>query len=549
MSFANQIIKYYHVFIQHRSFPYFLLFFTSIAVGFLASDRLSTNSDAVIYPYLFRDFFPDQILFSEQHSNLLKFPLFFLQSLLPYNYFTYTLVNLFLFTATVLGWLYMSAKIAGKNNTLKVSVIMSAFLILSPNFADNLIYSTVRNIEFPIIFWILYEITQYLTHDRQVPSSKLVFAILVFCILIAGDFYYAFVVAAPIIFLLLLLSFFTKKRNLYFITAGLLMICIVLSRIVQKFLDIIGLYDTNFNYLSASAPITNLKELFFSINSISHQLLLLLNIDSYSAGGLSIGLLTSVAVLLGLSGFIAYILKHRRTLLSNSSKLLALFMVLTSVGSVAVYAVSGLSFAKDTTGGLIEIENLRYLMLVPLTLFFIIPYGTTLLRKETYQHTALITLCGLLLIIGTFHSIRQQTAQFKTTKRQQSAYRDLGLQIQNQGTTNILAGYWTATMLKFWSSDNFTYAIVADCNLPSIDNARRDWYNASSSVKSTALIISMQGSDLPFLGYCPAERLHDIYGVPSTETHFSRPKTNLSDVNIWYYPYDVRTKLQPIKTD
>ena len=537
--------------VRSSPFPYLLLLAVCLVTGLFASDALSVNADAVIYPYLFQDPSPNQLIFSEQHSNLLKFPLFVLQSILPYNYFSFTLVNLALLSATMLGILALSVKIIGKRFALHMAIALSAALIFSPLLVNNLIYTTVRNIEYPIILWVLYETAKYLTALRRKPPLSFIFAIITLTILLAGDFFFAYVSIAPVLMMLTVLfivKYSTLKRKFFnfAMAAASLVASVVLSKLLQKALDVVGLYDTNSNYLNASSPVSSLGEISYALGIAGQQLSSLFGISLSNPGGLAIGIIVGFAAISMACGLLTYILRQLRKPLAKNT--LALLLILTTgAGIFAVYVVSGLSFYTTTDGQLVPIDGARYLTLIPILTAILVPYALPLVTKDTHTRKTLAIILLVLALIGSVYTTKERYDQYQSTSAKQEAFSNLADTLGDNQVEVILGGYWTAPMLEFWSNQEFEYAIVAECNLPSIDNARRDWFTPDLGVENkSALVISMSGGDLPFLGYCPEDKLLDTYGNPSETSSFSRQNTGLSQVNLWYYDYDLRSKLRPV---
>jgi hypothetical protein len=128
-----------------------VLLAVTVYTSVCASIFIANNSDAVVYPYLFMDGIGgSDMVVPGKHANILKYPLFWLQSVLPYNYETLMVVNVLLVVATVFGWLFLLMRIVDRkyHDVLIAGLIL--LLISSQSFNTEIIYNTVRNIEYPI---------------------------------------------------------------------------------------------------------------------------------------------------------------------------------------------------------------------------------------------------------------------------------------------------------------------------------------------------------------------------------------------------------------
>ncbi len=156
-----------------------LLLTTTLYGAKQANYAESNNSDNLVLPYLFKSFKRHDIVLASQHSNILNFPLYVVQALLPYNYLTLSLVNIGLVCITVFVWAYLLVRIFGKKYIALICIVLSAFLLTSYMLQSQILGNTARNIEYPIGLGFLLLINQILK-KRPLPRRYLILGIIDF---------------------------------------------------------------------------------------------------------------------------------------------------------------------------------------------------------------------------------------------------------------------------------------------------------------------------------------------------------------------------------
>src|ERR1700712_229026 len=127
-----------------------ILALAALYAGLHANLVYANVQDATIYPYLFKGLHPHDVILPGSHPNILKFPLFWLQSVLPYDFLTFSIVNVGLLLATVFGWCLLLAYVFGKRRLALIFLIMTAVVLGASTLVWNLLETTIRNIEYPI---------------------------------------------------------------------------------------------------------------------------------------------------------------------------------------------------------------------------------------------------------------------------------------------------------------------------------------------------------------------------------------------------------------
>lgn len=513
--------------------------------GFYASEALSINSDALVYPYLFDNFKLDTILVSEKHSNLLKMPLFALQSVAPYNHLTLTIFNVALFTATITLWCYLIIRILGKKYQISVLITAAIVTLFATTQNDNLIYNTVRNIEYPLSLWFLVETMRYVYKSGR-PTWQFILSAILFSTMLAGDHFFRYTFALPIIitviFLFILLR--NKMRVRSAIAGSVAIGTVVLSAIIQTLFDIIGLYDIDRGYLQKSSPLPDISHVLTLVKITAKQILSLFNIHFPQPFIIKALIVLVIAALLS---YIAYYLyKSLRKITTSWKAASVLSLALTGITVVGVYIAGGFAASLES-GTPIPSDNQRYLTIFPLLLIPVLAHiSFTSLQRFRLKKQAKIALVIIAVIVASiyFHpTATSLTSRQALIDQRQSDFYSLGKSLDDRDIDVMVSGYWSGAATRFWIGDKVLYAVAAECNKPSIENSRRDWYAKSPHVNKSALVIDMKGSDLPFLGYCPAEDLKKIYGDPIESYTIVNPRKH---TNVWVYDYDIRSKLTPL---
>lgn len=537
------------------SILFLVLITSSVYSAFYASNNLSTNSDAIVYPYLFRDIpAADQLLVSDKHSNILKMPLFALQGLFTYNYTSFMIFNIILYILTILGWVFLCIKIFGKRSSYPVLLTAIVVVLTAHSFNNELIYSTVRNIEYPIILFFFYLLARLVFAKSKYISKKKSILFILYtafvAVMIAGDQFFVYIGLTPALLVLIALLFnqkIPKKRILYGVSS---IIGIFLgSLLIKAILDVVGLYDLDKRYLSETI-IPSLPILLDSVLAVINQWFYL--VGTAIPPRISSRSLVDLALIIGVFGTIillviaAYnsIFKHTKE--NQIALFVATILLVSSVVLVGAYVMSGLAFQGGDI--LDSLANVRYMTLLPLVLIFGAGLSTVLFPTVLNYEKIIGIIFIIALIPALYSAVKYNNYSYLQAKESKISYINLANSLKQEGVTQVLSGYWYGAALRFWSEDTIHYSVVAECNKPSIENARRDWYKPNTSTNKSALIIDMSGRDLPFLGFCSGEKLQKIYGKANKEFQFITSPNLGSKINIWIFNYDIRSHTQPILT-
>lgn len=526
----------------------------------IAANNLTANSDSNVYPYLLQNITePNQIIVSSKHTNLLKFPFFFMQAILPINFTTYMIETSLLFVTTVFLWVLITIYSIGKNSLKPTLVTASVLMLASPLFNNEIVYSTVRNIDYPVALLFIVVLARFITGDLlgkriiwniPVHYLKVAGVCALASVLIAGDMFFFYILAPSVIAMSLFayLRYPNKPiRHRSIIAAVVATATALLGIALKKVLDIIGLYDIDAKYLTDQK--FELSALPIMIKSIIKQTMSLFGISFSEPHFVVTSIYTILALCLVLYGAIRLIRGLRKHPL-DSGFLAVIGVVSIGLLVVAAYIASGLAVIKTANGSYVHSDNTRYLTLIPLAAVFVGSYIVA--RKVVPIPRRMHTYVTVAFVFGiTFfvvNAVSSYGRQIDNASPRKEAEIAVAKALESEHVSAAVTGYWYGSSMKLWSQSSLTYAVVAECNKPSPLNTRREWYKPSDTTKRSALVIDMSDGDLAFLGYCKGTDLERIYGTPiKTLQVDTGPKPGLDKyVNIWIYDYDVRSRLQPI---
>ncbi len=515
---------------------------------------MSGNSDSIVYPYLFKGFKLHDILLPSQHSNILKFPLYIFQAILPYNFSTFSLVNFVLMLITTLGWAISLIWLFGKRYTPVICAAMAAVLLGSQVLNWDLIGNTSRNIEYPIAFAFIIYIGKIL-QGRSIADRKYIPAIIMgilYALMVAGDSFFLYTIFISIFIVLIFTCGVSKPNKIKSIqiklATGYLVTFSIAAIVIREAIKFLGIakLTSDPEYLPHTLPLSHLGP---SISTATIQLLNLFGANIFSqriSPSNSLVFLNFLLLCTGLAGLI-YILKDvineqkAKKLLERAgvSKYFTLAVLsLTFIVTYILYILSDLAVRTDSTSGaIVSAQQERYLTMLPFLLIVGVLYF--LWRHFDKQKLKLVGLplfIGALLIINS-QSIRQAHVYDPALRVDSIA---IAQSAQLHKIPVIVSGYWYGSTIRFWSHNKVMIASVGSCNIPSPPiNNRLSWNYPDPRIHLSALVVAHVGIDASY-STCPDDQLISIYGKPSQIININTP----AKPSLWLYDYDIRYKLK-----
>lgn len=511
----------------------------------IQTSRITVNSsDALVHTHLVGDGIKNAgIRLQPEHTNLLKFPLFYLQAKLGYSYESFVALNVFLTLATTLGWAYLVIRIFGKRFALLTLLSMSSVVLGSAVLNLNMNWTTIRNIEFPLALLFVLVAARYLQKNKPDQRSLLLLigSTLLYGLLLASDAYFQYTISLAIIVYVVVA--YTQSR---IFTSNMLHVLVavasasIIGKVIlwmaekARYLEIISSGDFGLKIIPLEKLfpelLTALQYLLSVVGgNIFGATIKLTNITIYvNFLILSFALLAIVAVIRN-ANYEFYSLRKRIevTRVEPTVTILAISFAL----SFLLYVLSG------QVGGGNEATH-RYIVLsafliIPLFIWFISHY------YEDHRTFKLFVALLLMVSIGFGSRIASRTYSlyegYELPKKQ--AYMKASSLLNEEGVDVFISGHWYGSTTRFWSEKELTFATVDGCNGRFIALNRDNWYKLDPKVNKSALLIERKGYDHPFWAQCSDTQLAEIYGQPEKIIPVNE------DDFIWIYDYDVRGKI------
>lgn len=513
-----------------------------------------TNADHLIYPYLLKNLSANDLVVPADHANFLKYPLFYLQSLAPYNIYTVTIVNIALSVATVTLWALLATYLFGRKYFALICLVLSSILGSSILLNYELLGTTIRNIEYPIALAFLIVLAKFIT-SIQVTKLQILGLILLslfYSLAVASDSLLLYAISTPLAVILGLGYRFqkmsTKKRAL--MALGILVASTLFALLVRRLSELLGfatLYKNEQEQLT-TIPFNTLVP--SALESV-HQFIDLTGGNIFGqvlSAGLLLNILNLILAFVGVTGIIL-ILKniikkspYRLNDYSPDQSFVLTVLALSFFITWVVYVLLDLVLRTTSDGSLVSAGQDRYLTLLP----FITVLGSvfvirTIKIKRFLLITPLAIIAILIISLPAMTNLREyQYNEFGA--KMKNSLRQISKIIDENKVDTVLSGYWYGASTKFYANNSVDFATITTCNHPAPTyNYRRSFYSPSQSTLKSAIIIDRDGPDSPYWS-CTDEQLHAIYGEPVEKTTIDG--VNSSKVQILIYNYDLRSRLR-----
>ncbi len=525
------------------------LVITLTYTGWLSNLTASTDSDGLVNTYLFRDFMLQDMIVPGNHTIVMKWPLFAIQSIFTYNFLSYSLLNYALLFGTILGWLLGLTIIFGKKYFSIITILLVLLLLGSNTFSDLLIYGSLRNIEYPIGLFFIISLS-VLLKKRQVTHKKALFLFLSALLLafaIAGDSLMLISFIAPVI--VITATYWIKggsiDRRLVHVLA-VVVVTVLISFLIKKIIAVTGLGILHYD--EALKPVVIQFELFWPSLAYAFEQLFIVADSSISGRPISADQLLfffKFAILcIGLIGIfvtVAAWVRKKPTEMLEMENFTQVTLALAFIATLASYVLLDFTYTLREDGELVSSGNLRYLELLPLILV-----GGVVSLYKLLPHSRQAATLGL-FILGSIASIGLSVNTIKADYYNQQAeannkisrQQKIGNVLKENNVQYFASGYWDGAATKFWTSEDIMYTSISSCNYTGPDfNTRKSWANNDTRYKTTALVVDRHDNSASYW-LCTDEQITQIYGQPLKKV--ASDGTDESSI-IWIYDYDIRTK-------
>jgi len=521
-----------------------ILLTTSVYAAHHASDDYSTNSNAHMLTYLFSGHTDYPAVLPGPHATLLIIPLVYIQGHLPYHYSSFTLVNIALVVATMFGWALLMIKLFGRKYEIPILIILSSLIFTSVAFSYSLAYTTIRNIEYPLVLWFVMIVASVLK-GKLFSRKQLIWGAIgtaLFVITLAGDSFFNYAILLPLV---AVLGWYWVQSRLFTASMAKALALIVGSFIgatlLKHILSAAGIITFDYSFWGPNTVLDSARLVpSFSValreTLQMHGAYIFNQIINYHnmAVFVNFGLL-----LVGLVGLGLIISKTSRSFknqkgLDDDSNFVLFVMAISFFVTFLVFAISGYAIATLSTGQIVSAQNARYISIMPLITMIAIVW---LLKNYYAKHITLLCVLCLVLIGGiiTSHPAVKASYASGSYKLEISPSRDSINQIiyylKKNNVTQVSTDYWYSYPLRFWSNGTINNAAVVNCTPSMINNADGPLFTKQKH--NTALIIDRGERNYGFW-QCSDEQLMQVYGAPS-EMHEVQGAGPNEPVKIWIY--------------
>jgi hypothetical protein len=194
-----------------------------------------------------------------------------------------------------------------------------------------------------------------------------------------------------------------------------------------------------------------------------------------------------------------------------------------------IYVLSGYVITTLPNGQIISVENTRYISFMPL----LGTVGIIWLLKNYYSkaRALLVVLCAVFVIcmavgFSGVNSTYKSGAQMELAPSRDSINQIIDILRQNKVNT-VLADYWYAPVLTFWSNNEFGLAAQPTC----APTGQGPQFTHKKGTKA-AIIIDRGGLNYAFWN-CSDQHVEQTYGTPVKKLEV--PGVTSNPVQIWIY--------------
>jgi len=479
-------------------------------------------------------------------------------------------MNIGLIILTIAGWSTLVWRTLGKRVAAISGLALSAFLFASPSLATGLLGNTIRNIEYPIFLGYVASVACLLHTQKLWSSRKLTVTIACFAILMAfvmaGDGLMLFLtvlsVLATIIWQKLRWRSLPSSWKPPLMYIGLTVLGYAVIKYLAQKVGIVSYY----NDVAFQPRVISYDHLGISISETIKQLIEMHGATVFGLNPIGrvhlLYFLNALLLICGIWGTL-WILnnkEHSNPRQAHATQLhfkpiqytLLTCLSFSFIVILALYVIADQVVQNGPHGTPIPAGQARYLTLLPFLSSLGLAVWLSRFRLISYRY---ITALACVIVMGFLASGRYLAILHSNAGYGENYYRSTTARIAQTAEANdihtLVTGYWYGATVRFWSQNRIQYANVMDCNLPGPTfNMRWSWYKPSSSVKRSALIVDRTGNDAGSWK-CSNQDLIRIYGqpekvisIPISPDPVGEPvKTELGQVQMWIYGYDLRQKI------
>lgn len=512
--------------------------------GYFGTKLLALNPDALISSYLFKGApVPSGLLMADWHANILKWPVAFLQGLIPFNIVTFTLANCTLLAVMLLGWAYAAALSLGRRYFYPVALVLAFLMASSVDLVNETAFTFTRNVEYPlfflgiIMFWRIIDSKVIRTHRWwQLVTLYLV----LMTALMASDPYFIYA-SAPALLIVLGYNIFRKRYSRSTAIGGtfLAIFPVLIAKVLLRVLMLTKVFQYYGETLNP--PLHQFSDLPLWFWSTIGDIGSVFNADALFGQTVHLGLLNNYIMLVFMIlAFAALFVSTKKLRQSAESNPIYATLLVTTFVLFALYILTS-GFEHQTRFLILPV----FVMCTSLVVW--IQPTLSKLRRQHVQWVSGGTMLAILcMMVFTYHQ-QHTTAPtgLITTAQYRKRLGHIVADIHAHGATTLISGYTYTSTLAFAADGNLHIVPLLYCNqnLPFLTHL--SWYRVQPATsKVVALLVDKNGRD-GGSWQCSLASVLRYYGHPLSES--TEPGLSGVSVHIYYYPRSVINKVKVIK--
>lgn len=502
-----------------------VLFVTTVFWSLLSALLHQANADQLIDAYLFES--PNtfsEALFPGAHTFLIKWPIFALMQLFGQQSTGFVITTILMVVATIAVLVYILHKIEPRPLVFGVLCLsLASVLLLIPAqpypgalLPANLAMTTTRNLEYALFIWCIYMLTKV-----RAVKSKLFWGLTgLLTLVIASDKLFAVLaIGSALIVLAGYVGVLRRRYDLALAGRWLLMGVLAFGLANLLLLAITRLGLTNVIDEASASPfalITSLKQLseglFFAASAVLtnfganpvHYVVIVRDMPGELLRSLLsptiLAYVFNFAVLIAGLWAVANVVWTRT---ADAATRLTVILTGSFIASVAVFVLTDHYYPVDA----------RYIAIGLFTLFVAL---ATYLRGRQFRTgyiMAVVAVLMLVLPLGMLRAWQEFSAGEKVMAVKNTITRAAAANLDKNGITRLLGGYWDVTPVKAQAFRPVTIAPVDNCVQPRRVLNSLAWFQLPDSTPSAYMATRDPGKNT--YDGCSLPRLATLYGTPS----------------------------------
>ncbi len=511
----------------------FAVLVASAFTSYVRSKVQTLNPDALISTYLFKGaLVPRGLLLASWHTNILKWPLAYMQGVLPFDTATFTAANFMLLVFMLLGWAYTSALIFGRRYFYQIALVLAIIAAGSGTLSN---FTLTYNVEFPlcflaiILFWKILVRGKNSNHWLPLVAAYTILATL----LMASDPYFMYAMTPA---LLIVLACQALKDLPKIVVPWTGLVFALLPALLSKALLSLLMAAHVFQYYGASvgSSLHQFNDLPSWTWAMIADMASLFNADSPFGKAPHLGALNGLVmfVLLALC-FAAFYISIKRLPGYLKDNLPYASLVITALILLVLYVmVSGFE------------HQVRFLVMPELAMVTaLLVWLQPLIEKLRPRQVLVLSITG---IVATFClgalTYKQAHPDLTAASQNRARLSIIVANLHSHDVNTVISSYTYTETLEFASNDSLHVVPLLDCNQNLPFWTRLSWYHIYPyTSKNVALLVDKNGRDSGSW-LCSLQSVLNYYGQPLSES--TMPGLDGVNVNIYYYPNSIIHKIK-----